>query len=210
VTVPNRRQFLHDAFVLAAGVTLAGVAAGCSDTGDDGTASPASTTAATIPPRAGTDANAVAHEAFLAAFPLITTVRTMQTFAQLFGVNRLNVRPGLANPTSHFVVAPNRDTVYALAVLDLRAGAHVLTVPAIPDRYHVIQFLDAWMGDFALIGTRTTGGRGGTWTITPPGYNGTIPSGSRRLAADKPGDPARSHPAIDDADAVAASAEFAR
>ena len=209
MTAPNRRQFLHDAFVLAAGVTLAGVAAGCSDTGDDGTASPASTTAATIPPRAGTDANAVAHEAFLAGFPLITTVRTMQTFAQLFGVNRLNVRPGLANPTSHFVVAPNRDTVYALAVLDLRAGAHVLTVPAIPDRYHVIQFLDAWMGDFALIGTRTTGGRGGTWTITPPGYNGAIPSGSRRLAA-----PTNQVillgriRAIDDADAVAASAEF--
>ena len=133
----------------------------------------------------------------------------MQTFAQLFGVNRLNVRPGLANPTSHFVVAPNRDTVYALAVLDLRAGAHVLTVPAIPDRYHVIQFLDAWMGDFALVGTRTTGGRGGTWIITPPGYNGAIPDGSRRLAA-----PTNQVillgriRAIDDADAVAASAEF--
>ena len=169
----------------------------------------ASTSHADDPRRTGSDANAVAHEAFLAGFPLVTTVRTMQTFAQLFGVNRLNVRPGLANPTSHFVVAPNRDTVYALAVLDLRAGAHVLTVPAIPDRYHVIQFLDAWMGDFALVGTRTTGGRGGTWVITPPGYKGAIPSGSHRLAA--PTNQAillGRIRAVDDADAVAASAEF--
>ena len=66
----------------------------------------------------------------------------MQTFAGLFGVNRLFVGRGLANPTSHFVVAPNHDTVYALAILDLRDGPYVLEVPAIPDRYHVFQFLD--------------------------------------------------------------------
>jgi hypothetical protein len=209
VTRPNRRQFLHESFVLAAGVVLTGVAAGCRDSnGGDSTSARASTTTRAVV-RAPAGADAVAHEAFLAGFPLVTTVRTMQTFAQLFGVNQLNVRPGLTNPTSHFVVAPNRDTVYALAVLDLRAGAHVLSVPAIPDRYHVIQFLDAWMGDFALVGTRTTGGRGGTWIITPPGHKGPIPSGSRRLAA-----PTNQVillgriRAVDDADATAASADF--
>ena len=107
----------------------------------------------------------------------------MQTFAGLFGVNRLFVGRGLANPTSHFVVVPNHDTVYALAILDLRDGPYGLQVPAIPDRYHVFQFLDVWMGDFALVGTRTTGGRAGAWLIVPPGRRGDLPDGHDRLAS---------------------------
>ena len=61
----------------------------------------------------------------------------------------------------------------------------------------------------SLVGTRTTGGRGGTWVITPPGYKGAIPRGSRRLAA--PTNQAillGRIRAVDDADAVVASAEF--
>ncbi|MEJ7583095.1 MAG: DUF1254 domain-containing protein [Acidimicrobiales bacterium] len=55
-----------------------------------------------------------AKEAFFAGVPLVTTVRTMQTSAQ---------------PTSRFVVAANRDTISALAVVDLRSEPQVLTVP---------------------------------------------------------------------------------
>ena len=105
-------------------------------------------------------------------------------------------------------MAPNHDTVYVLAILDLRDGPYVLTLPAIPDRYHVFQFLDAWMGDFALVGMRTTGGRAGSWVIVPPGLRRatfpTAPIGStarptRRCMLGR-------IRAVDDADARAASA----
>jgi hypothetical protein len=37
------------------------------------------------------------------------------------------------------------------------------------------------MGNFALVGTRTTGRSGGSSVIVPPAYTGSIPAGARRL-----------------------------
>jgi hypothetical protein len=153
------------------------------------------------------DRAALARDAFLAGFPLVTTVRIMQTFADRIGVNRLFVTPGLVDPTSRLVVAPNRDTVYALAVLDLRAGPQVLSLPTIDDRYHVAQLLDAWMGGFGLLGTRATGGRAGSWAIVPPDYDGPLPGDADRL--DCPTNQAfllGRIRAVDDADAADAGA----
>ena len=207
----TRRAFIARSLALSAGMLATGVLAACSsgddDTGAGTTTSGSATSTTTTTSPVATDPASIAHNAFLAGFPLVTTVRTMQTFAGLFGVNRLFVGHGLANPTSHFVVAPNHDTVYALAILDLRDGPYVLEVPAIPDRYHVFQFLDAWMGDFALVGTRTTGGRAGAWVIVPPGYEGDLPDGHDRLAS--PTNQAMMLGrirAVDDADARAAAA----
>jgi hypothetical protein len=181
VTASTRRAFLQRAGLVAgglAGFNALGALSGCS--GADGDGKAAKTARATNAPPSTTPAasrTAIARDAFLAGVPLVVTVRTLQTFAPLLGVNRLLARRVLTDPASHFVVAPNRDTVYVLAVLDLRAGPQVLTVPAIPDRYHVFQFLDAWTGDFGLFGTRTTGGRGGSWVVVPPGATPRIPRG---------------------------------
>jgi hypothetical protein len=107
----------------------------------------------------------------------------METFAGLVGTNRLFWAAGLANPASRLVVAPNRDTVYAIAVLDLRTGPQVLTVPALAHRYGVFQFLDAWMNTFAYVGTRATKGRAGSWIVVPPGFSGAVPAGMHLLRA---------------------------
>jgi hypothetical protein len=199
----DRRDFLLGSVALAAAVASA-----CRGSGsDDSDASDEEGRDASSSTTVGTDPRSVARNAFLAGFPLVTTVRTMQTFAQIVGVNRLLVTPGLVDPRSHLVVGPNRDTVYALAVLDLRAGAQMLTLPEIPDRYHVVQFLDAWMGGFSLLGTRATGGRAGAWAIVPPGHDGPIPDGVDRL--DCPTDQAfvlARVRAVDDTDAAEAVA----
>jgi hypothetical protein len=206
----TRRAFLARSLAFSAGMFATGALAACSagdDDAADGTTASGSATSTTTTTPVATDPATIARNAFLAGFPLVTTVRTMQTFAGLFGVNRLFVGRGLANPTSHFVVAPNHDTVYVLAILDLRDGPYVLEVPASPDRYHVFQFLDAWMGDFALVGTRTSGGRAAAFVIVPPGYEGAVPAGHDRLAA--PTNQAMMLGrirAVDDADARAAAA----
>jgi hypothetical protein len=168
----GRRDFLLGTAALAVAT-----ASGCSDPTDQTDGEGQDVTSSTTV----TDRASIARDAFLAGFPLVTTVRTMQTFAGLIGVNRLFVTPGLVDPTSHLVVAPNRDTVYALAVLDLRAGPQVLSLPEIGDRYHVVQLLDAWMGGFGLLGTRATGGRAGSWAIVPPDYDGPVPDDADRL-----------------------------
>jgi hypothetical protein len=190
--VLSRRRLLAAGSVLAAGVAV-----GCSSGSSSGSkAAPAPA-----------DPAEAARQAFFAGYPLVVTTRTLQTFAGLVGVNRLYVAAKLSDPSSQYVVAPNRDTVYAIAVLDLRAGPQIVTLPAIPDRYHVLQFLDAWMGAFALLGTRASQGRGGRWAVVPPGWEGTLPAGVERL--DCPTNQAfllGRIRAVDDADAAAASA----
>lgn len=137
--------------------------------------------AACSAPVAASDPRSVAREAYIFGAPLVTTVRTLQSLAQISPVNQLTWQPRLADPQSRLVVAPNRDTVYVGAPMDLRAGPYVLTVPAIPDRYYTFQFLDAYTENPAYVGTRTNGGAAGTYLIAPSSYTGPTPDGMTRL-----------------------------
>ncbi len=126
---------------------------------------------------------ALAADAYVWGSPLVITERTLQTFARLVGVNRLTWQTKLSDPSSRIVVGPNVDTLYSIAVLDLRAGPMALTLPSITDRYYTYQFIDAWTDSFAYVGTRATNGRSGTWVVTPPGWHGVLPPGSTQIAA---------------------------
>lgn len=128
----------------------------------------------------------VLRETYVAGYPLLVSMRTLQRFGGLIGVNRLLWQSSLAGPETRLIVAPNRDTLYSVAVLDLRDGPLTLTLPAIDDRYHAYQFLDAWTESFAYVGTRATGGRAGTWVVTPPGWTGELPAGAEQLEAPTP------------------------
>lgn len=128
----------------------------------------------------------MATEAYVAGYPLVVTVRTMQRLGGLLGVNELSWQRALSGPGNRTVVAPNRDTLYSVAVLDLRAEPMALSLPEVGDRYYTYQLLDAWTESFAYVGTRTTGGRAGTWVITPPGWDGLLPEGTDRIEAPTP------------------------
>jgi hypothetical protein len=125
----------------------------------------------------------LAAEAYVAGYPLVVSMRTMQRLGGLADVNRLTWQGSLSGPESRIVVAPNRDTLYSFAVLDLRSEPMVLTLPEVTDRYFAYQLLDAWTESFAYIGTRATGGRAGTWVITPPGWRGEVPEGAETIEA---------------------------
>ena len=116
----------------------------------------------------------------------MVTERTLQSLARLAPENRLTFQPARSGITTRTIVAPNTDTLYGVAPLDLRAEPYVLTLPAIHDRYYSFQLISAYTDSFAYIGTRATGGRAGRWMITPPGWRGTVPRGVTRLAAPTP------------------------
>jgi len=168
----DRRRFLVGGGALVGTLVLLGT--GCSSDDDDGAAP---TTSSTTTP----DPGDALVDAFYAGVPLVVTMRTMQTFAGLVGVNHLFPTKALADTSSRFVVAPNHDTLYAIAVLDLDGGPQVLSLPAIPDRYHVLQILDAWMGGIELLGTRGSGGKAGTFVIAREGDEVDLPDGATRL-----------------------------
>ncbi len=128
----------------------------------------------------------LAADAYIWGSPLVISMRTVQSFARVIGVNHLAAQPALSDPTSRLIVAPNVDTLYSVAVLDLRDGPLVLTVPAIHDRYYVYQFLDMYTESFAYVGTRATGGAAGSWVIAAPGWPGTAPAGDQVIKASTP------------------------
>src|SRR5260370_41272121 len=100
----------------------------------------------------------LAAEAFVWCYPLVVSQRTMQTLGGLVGVNTLFNQLMLSNASTRLVVSPNQDTLYSVAVLDLRSEPMVLTVPDVSDRYWTYQFLDPWTDSVQYIGTRTTSG----------------------------------------------------
>src|SRR6185503_14725837 len=84
-------------------------------------------------------------------------------------LNRFTHARNLAGPESRAVTAPNNDTVYSSAWLDLTQGPVTLTLPATGKRYISVAGMSMYTDNDFILGTRTTGGRGGTWRIVGPG-----------------------------------------
>jgi hypothetical protein len=76
----------------------------------------------------------------------------------------------------------NSDTLYSNAWVDLASGPVTLQVPATGSRYVALQFVSSWTDTFALLTRRELGGRAATLVLTPPGWNGTLPAGARRVS----------------------------
>jgi len=70
------------------------------------------------------------------------------------------------------VITPNADTPYSFALLDLRAGPLVLTVPEVADRYDVMQFEDLHE---LFVGSRATGSAPGSYLLVGPQSDSEIP-----------------------------------
>ena len=132
------------------------------------------------------DLEALAADAFVWGYPLAVTERTFKTLGALVGTNALFNQAAVTTSSARIIVAPNQDTLYSVAVVDLRSEPFVLDVPDVFDRYWTYQFLDAWTESFHYIGTRATGGRGGRFVITPPGWTGTLPSGTEPIGSPTP------------------------
>jgi hypothetical protein len=90
-----------------------------------------------------------------------------------------------AYPDASFkdVTAPNADTLYSTAWLDLAKEPYVLSLPDMGDRYFLMPMLDGWTNVFEVPGTRTTGNKAQTFAITGPGWQGTLPAGVKQLKA---------------------------
>ncbi|HEX9415932.1 MAG TPA: DUF1214 domain-containing protein [Gaiellaceae bacterium] len=98
--------------------------------------------------------------------------------AQLAGrtVNRL-VGPVRMSPAWGIVVAPNDDTIYTAAQLDLSQGPQILTIPATEVTYSLLT-LDVWGNIFhTSIGAQTPG----TYALVGPGWQGDLPTGVTKV-----------------------------
>jgi hypothetical protein len=123
-------------------------------------------------------------EAYIYGYPLVTmemTRRVLTNVAKPEGkaapmgqFARLRAYP---TPADKEVTAPNADTLYTLAWLDVSQEPWVLSLPDMKDRYYLMPMLSDWTDVFQVPGKRTTGTKAQTYVITGPGWQGTLPKG---------------------------------
>jgi hypothetical protein len=126
-------------------------------------------------------------EAFVYGFPLMEFLRVRRASTSVrcpdhrghAPVNAFSAFTRLATPRERDVVAPNVDTLYLVASLDLGRGPVVLRHPAMGRRYFVLQLLDPYTNTLGYIGSRTTGSRAGRFAIAWRGHGGRRPRGTR-------------------------------
>lgn len=136
---------------------------------------------------------AAALSAGAAAYQYGVPLLTMQkTFDISTSVNVPNGRgAGPVNQFSHFakladakdrtVVAPNADTLYSNAWLDLRTQPQVIHTVRGTKRFHVIPMLSPYEENFANIGSPRGAYPDGDYLVTGPGFTGKTPKGLRRI-----------------------------
>ena len=130
------------------------------------------------------EATQVATDAYIYGYPLVTVEMTRRIGTNAARPVGLHVPMGQfasarEYPTAAFkdVTAPNADTLYSSAFLDVSKEPYLLSLPDAHGRYYLFPMLDAWTTVFQVPGTRTTGTKAQKYAITGPGWSGTLPDG---------------------------------
>ena len=142
-------------------------------------------------PAPADEAQAIAHEAYIYLYPLITMDITRKQLTNLDP--KVNPMGGPANAFTHIrtfptaemrtVVRPNFDTLYSSAWIDLTDGPVVVSTADTQGRYFMLPMLDMWTDVFAVPGKRTNGTGAASFALVPPGWNGTLPQDVERINA---------------------------
>jgi hypothetical protein len=130
------------------------------------------------------EAKTIAEGAYVYGYPLVTMELTRRSFtnvAQPDGKSApmgyfVNV-PKYPRASDKRVTAPNADTLYSTAWIDVGKEPYILHVPDEHGRYYLLPMLDGWTNVFADPGKRTTGTAAADFAITGPGWKGTLPPG---------------------------------
>ena len=88
----------------------------------------------------------------------------------------------LATPANTDVVLPNVNVFYASAWLNLTAQPIVLHIPDVPNRYFLLEILDAWTNVDYHPGTQEATPEG-NYLIAGPNWHGTPPAGITQVFA---------------------------
>jgi hypothetical protein len=128
----------------------------------------------------------LATDAYIYGYPLVTMEMTRRIITNVPAVE------GTRGPMGQFiklrqypdasfrdVTAPNADTLYTTAWIDVGKEPWVLSIPDMNNRYFLFPMLDGWTNVFQVPGKRTTGTAAQTYAITGPGWKGTLPAGAR-------------------------------
>ncbi|RLP24487.1 DUF1254 domain-containing protein, partial [Mesorhizobium sp. YM1C-6-2] len=128
----------------------------------------------------GSDEFGTALEAYIYGYPLVTMEMTRRVITNVAEPKGTKAPMGQLiklreYPNAEFrdVTAPNADTLYTTAFLDVGDEPWIVSLPDLNDRYALFPMLDGWTTVFDVPGKRTTGTGAQTYAITGPGWEGT-------------------------------------
>ncbi|MFI0514568.1 DUF1254 domain-containing protein [Streptomyces sp. WSLK1-5] len=79
-------------------------------------------------------------------------------------------------------LAPNVDTLYSCAWVDLSTEPVILSHPEMGDRYFTFELTGITSDNYDYVGRRATGPHAGDFALVGPGWEGELPAGVRRTA----------------------------
>ncbi len=128
------------------------------------------------------------QKAYVYGVPLLNMEKTFRTQTSVSvpsgrgdgPVNAFSHVRQLADPLDRTIVAPNSDTLYSIAWIDLSRGPIVLHTPR-AERFHVMPLYSPYQENFANIGSSPTALPDGDYVITPPHWRGRLPAGLKRI-----------------------------
>jgi hypothetical protein len=134
------------------------------------------------------DAKKSALDAYVYGYSLTTTEVTRLQMANV------PKQVGLQSPMGQFtnvpryppadyrgVSAPNADTLYSLAWVDLTEPV-VFSHPEMGKRFFLFEMVDLWMTIVKSPGSRVEGGAPARYLLTGPGWKGQVSSGMTQIA----------------------------
>lgn len=141
-------------------------------------------------PAAATPAElrSIIKEAYTYGFPMVDSYRIQYSYfvdqanpEYKGGWNEVHNVARVFTPQDKAIQTPNSDTPYSFLGADLRAEPLVISVPAIPDRYYSLQFIDMYTHNFAYVGSRATGSDAGSYLLAGPTWKGEAPEGIKSV-----------------------------
>ena len=123
----------------------------------------------------------LATDAYIYGYPLVTMEFTRRVMTNVAAAGAAKAPMGqiikmreYPNASFRDVTAPNADTLYTTAWIDVGAEPWVFSIPDLKGRYALFPMLDGWTEVFQVPGKRTTGTGAQTYAITGPGWSGTL------------------------------------
>jgi len=136
------------------------------------------------------EATEIGIEAYVYGYPLVTMEMTRRVMTNVAAPQGAHAPMGQfllmrKYPDASFkdITAPNADTLYSTAWMDLAKEPYVLSLPDMDGRYFLMPMLSGWTNVFEVPGKRTTGTKAQAYAITGPHWNGTLPEGVKELKA---------------------------
>ncbi len=129
----------------------------------------------------------IGTEAYIFGYPLVTMELTRQVMTNVTTVSAKHAPMGQFSNLQSYpdaadkeVTAPNADTLYSLAWLNLSKEPYIFSIPKAENRYYLMPMLDGWTTVIEDPGSRTTGTKAQKYVIIGPRFKGKLPKGIKQ------------------------------